>query len=215
MAGAAYVVVNDRPPVARCRTIARAADASCLAAVDPAEIDDGSFDPDGDPLNFSLNPPGPFSLGTTPVVLTVSDARGASSTCSASVTVVDSTPPSIAGASADPATLWPPNHKLIGLDVDYQVADNCSAPAAIVCGLGVVSSEPIEGKGDGHTSPDFVVVDSHHVRLRAERSGGGPGRVYTIGITCSDASGNPASRQVSVTVAHDQGGSPAHRHPRK
>jgi hypothetical protein len=215
MAGAAYVVVNDRPPVARCRSITRAADDACVAAVDPAEIDDGSFDPDGDSLTFSIHPSGPFFLGTTPVVLTVSDGRGASSTCSASVTVADVSPPMIALVSADPAALWPPNHRLIGVDVAYQVLDNCSSPAAIVCVLGVVSSEPSDGKGDGNTTPDFLVVDPHHLRLRAERSGGGPGRVYAIGITCSDASGNSASQEVSVTVAHDQGRSAGRRHPRK
>jgi hypothetical protein len=41
--------------------------------------------------------------------------------------------------------------------------------------------------------------------LRAERSGNGAGRVYTITITCKDSAGNTASSTAKVTVAHDQG----------
>ena len=41
--------------------------------------------------------------------------------------------------------------------------------------------------------------------LRAERAGGGTGRVYTICVKCEDASGNIAEATVDVTVPHDQG----------
>jgi hypothetical protein len=52
----------------------------------------------------------------------------------------------------------------------------------------------------GLTSPDWQVVDNHHVRLRAERSLRGDGRVYTITITARDAAGGTSTRQVTVTV---------------
>ena len=48
---------------------------------------------------------------------------------------------------------------------------------------------------DGNTAPDWEIVDSHHVRLRAERSGRGNGRVYTITITCTDGSGNSTQQE--------------------
>src|SRR5689334_6007828 len=39
-----------------------------------------------------------------------------------------------------------------------------------VCALSVSSNEPTDGPGDGHTAPDWEVVDAHHVLLRAERA---------------------------------------------
>jgi hypothetical protein len=111
-------------------------------------------------------------------------------------------PPVISGVSVDKPTLWPPNHELVDVTVSYGSTDPCSAP---VCTLTVSSNEPVNGIGDGNTSPDWVVLDAHHVQLRAERSGTGDGRVYTITITCKDSASNTASSTATVTVAHDQG----------
>jgi hypothetical protein len=82
------------PPVARCQDITIAADATCVGNITPAQVDNGSSDPDGDPITLSLNTTGPFSLGTTSVTLTVSDGK-LSTTCTANVTVTDQTPPMI------------------------------------------------------------------------------------------------------------------------
>jgi hypothetical protein len=70
------------------------------------------------------------------------------------------------------------------------------------CVLTVTSNEPINGLGDGDTAPDWVVIDAHHLLLRSERSGKGNDRVYTITVTCTDASGNEVVRTVTVTVPH-------------
>jgi hypothetical protein len=66
--------------------------------------------------------------------------------------------------------------------------------------LGVASNEPENGADDGNTAPDWLVLDAHRLQLRAERSGAGTGRVYTITVTCSDAAGNTSSSNVTVTV---------------
>jgi len=58
--------------------------------------------------------------------------------------------------------------------------------------------------GDGNTSADWTVVDAHHVQLRAERSGGGDGRVYSITITATDSAGSSSATTVMVTVPRDQ-----------
>jgi len=113
-------------------------------------------------------------------------------------------PPTITGAAADPSILWPPNHRMINVTVSYDVTDNCPLPFG-ACTLTVTSNEPVFGHGSGHTSPDWIVVDDHHVLLRAEREGGGNGRIYTTTITCTDSGGNSSDAQVEVVVPHDQG----------
>ena len=113
-------------------------------------------------------------------------------------------PPTITGATADPSTLWPPDHRMVNVTVSYGVTDNCPVPFGS-CTLSVTSNEPVLGHGSGNTSPDWIVLDDHHVLLRAEREGGGTGRIYTTTITCTDSGGNSSEEQVEVTVSHDQG----------
>jgi uncharacterized repeat protein (TIGR01451 family) len=119
-------------------------------------------------------------------------------------TTASNPPPVITGATADPSVLWPPNHRMVNVTVSYHATDNCPLPPNS-CTLSVTSNEPVLGHGSGHTSPDWIVVDDHHVLLRAEREGHGNGRIYTITITCADSGGNSASRQVEVRVPHDRG----------
>jgi len=109
--------------------------------------------------------------------------------------------PSILGVSAAPNVLWPPDHKLVRVVINYTVADSCdSAP---VCSLKVGSSDG-EGGGSGNTSPDWQVIDAHDVNLRAERAGAGDGRIYTITVTCTDKLGLSSSATTTVTVPHDR-----------
>ena len=88
-------VVHNQPPVAVCQDITVAADASCLGHVTTEDVDNGSSDPDGDPLTFTLDPPWPYPLGDTIVTLTVTDDGDLSDSCQATITVVDETPPDI------------------------------------------------------------------------------------------------------------------------
>jgi uncharacterized repeat protein (TIGR01451 family) len=109
-------------------------------------------------------------------------------------------PPVISGASVDRPVLWPPNHQMVDITVSYDVTDNCGATTT---GLTVTSNEPVNGDGDGNTSPDWEILDAHHVRLRAERSGNGNGRIYTITITATDSAGGSSNQTVTVTVPHN------------
>jgi hypothetical protein len=118
------------------------------------------------------------------------------------VVVVDTTPPLLSQPVAAPSLLWPPNHKLVSVAIDYSATDNCSAPAAITCALGVASNEPVDGVGDGDTSPDWLVTGAHGTRLRAERSGGGNGRVYRVAVECRDEATNTVGATVDVVVPH-------------
>lgn len=109
--------------------------------------------------------------------------------------------PAVSGASASPSVLWPPNHKMVDVTINYAV-QNCAAGGT--CTLSVSSNEPVDSIGDGHTVPDWEVIDSTHVRVRAERSGALTGRIYTITITCTDLLGQTSQTSVTVTVPHDR-----------
>ena len=137
-----------------------------------------------------------FPVGTTTV--TTTSTSGASSTFK--VIVNDTQAPSLSDPSATPVMLWPPNHSMRDVMVNYTATDNCPG---LNCVLSVTSNEPVEGTGDGDTSPDWVIVDNHHVRLRAERAGSGNGRIYTVTTTCTDAAGNVTSKSTPVIVAHN------------
>jgi hypothetical protein len=189
----------NQVPVAKAKNVTVSAGPDCTA---DASVDDGSFDPDGDPLTITQSPAGPYPLGTTNVLLTVKDPRGATSQATATVTVVDSTGPDVSDVSASPNMLWPPNHLMVPVQIDYTTADSCSSGGS--CVLSVSSNEPINGLGDGDTSPDWAVVDEHNVQVRSERSGRGTGRIYTITIDCTDGAGNHTIKTVTVKVPRNQ-----------
>jgi len=132
----------------------------------------------------------------------VSDRLLAAST-SVTVSVNDTTPPVISNFSLNATELWPPNHQMVDVTVAYNVFDfGDTAPA---CSIAVSGNEPVNGTGDGDMSPDWEVVDSHHVRLRAERAATGNGRLYTIVTDCRDRFGNAAQKNAFVTVPKSNG----------
>jgi len=111
------------------------------------------------------------------------------------LTVVDTTPPAIAGVKPSVDAIWPPNKQMIGVTLTVAVSD--AADATPVCTVtGVSSNEPEPG--------DSAITGSLTVSLRADRNGNGAGRVYTIAVRCVDASGNASSATATVSVPHDQ-----------
>ncbi len=75
-------------PQLACKDVTVAADpAVCTGTVLPGALDDGSIDPGGDPITFSLSPPGPYPGGSTPVTLTGCAPSGACGACQATITV--------------------------------------------------------------------------------------------------------------------------------
>jgi len=111
--------------------------------------------------------------------------------------VVDTTAPALGAVTATPNVLATPNHKMIEASVAYTASDLSGAPS---CSLSVSANEPVNGLGDGNTSVDWQVLDAHRVLLRAERSGLGSGRTYTITVRCADAFGNVSAAAASVAV---------------
>jgi hypothetical protein len=183
-------------PLARCRDVVVTSGQGCVAA---ANIDDGSSDPDGDPLTLVQTPAGPYPLGVTHVTLTCTDSNGATATCGATVTVLDATPPSL-DLAVDRTTLWPPNHKLVPVHVTATSRDDCDEKPSITL-ASIVSSDPdpghedIQGAAIGTADFDF--------ELRAEPEGKGSARTYTICYDSRDDAGNDARQCVMVRVQHD------------
>jgi HYR domain len=145
-----------------------------------------------------------FPLGTTPFQCIATDSSGNTNSCNSVVQVIDTTPPMISSASASPNVLWPPNHKMVPVTVAVSASDICSP--TVTCKItSVTSNEPVNAPGSGNTTPDWQITGDRSVNLRAERSGGGNGRIYRLTVQCTDASGNHATKTVIVSVPHDQG----------
>lgn len=168
----------------------------------------------GDFLEGSATGPTPTvtvdGTGDHLIMLTVT-AGTLSSTCSMTVRVRDTEPPSFAGTER---CLWPPNHRYRCFSIAdltqggvVVAADACSgdAPIAIV---GLRSSQPEDelGMGDGATRDD-ALFDADSVCVRQERQGDdatGGGRDYTVTLSATDAAGNVSLQEAILHVPHDQ-----------
>ena len=199
-------VLDQTPPVITCpaNINVNANQGVCYATLSNATIGTATATDNCDgtiTISHSSYPAGNnFPVGTTNVKWTATDASGNTSTCVQTITVGDDQLPVIENISVDPAILWPPNHQMKNVEVRYSSRDNCGV---VNCRLEVGTNEPINGTGDGDTSPDWEVIDDHHVKLRAERAANGDGRTYTITIICGDGHGNETRQTVTVIVAHN------------
>lgn len=110
----------------------------------------------------------------------------------------DQTPPQLR-LRATPDVLSPPNHRYRQVDVAIDATD-AGDPAPTVTLVSATSSEPDNGKGDGNTTDDIVRRSDTRFDLRAERAGGGPGRVYTLTYRATDRCGNTTTTAVGIRV---------------
>ena len=124
------VICNDAP-IAVCKDVSVLLKDGCDADVNPEQFNDGSTSNSGGELTFSVLPAGPFLVGTTDVVFTVTDSNGRTSSCNTTVTVTDKTPPLIAApkdilVSNDPFTC------LATVDlVAPETSDNCAIESVV------------------------------------------------------------------------------------
>ena len=151
------------------------------------------------------SPPAPTILSTEGanqlVTGTCTDLAGNSASATVSGINIDKTPPTVA-CSASPNILWPPNNKLVPVNVSVSVTDSLSGSAGFNL-VSVTSSEPDSGLGD---IQGFVSgTPSTNGQLRAQRLGAGSGRIYTFTYSGNDRAGNSASCTANVTVPYDQG----------
>ncbi|MEI8113318.1 MAG: hypothetical protein WCI54_06800, partial [Bacteroidia bacterium] len=145
------VTINDplmtcnKPPVAICKNIIVSADANCSASITALDINNGSSDPEGSSLNFSLDNYGPFSLGVHPVELSVSDGS-LTSKCTATVTVIDNAAPIV---PVGPSNLFLQCAGDVPPPVDITAQDNCG---------GSIKVSPIDKVTLGSCPNNFTIV---------------------------------------------------------
>ena len=155
------------PPVAVCQDITVAVGAGCLASVSASQVDNGSSDSDGTIVSRVLAPPGPYALGTNSVTLTVTDNRGGTNSCSATIVAVDQTPPTIT-CPADIVTnvLFGQNSAVVNYPVPT-ISDNCSGtstnfvPASgstFALGTNQVTVTATDGSGNTNSCSFNVIV---------------------------------------------------------
>jgi hypothetical protein len=156
--------------------------------------------------------------GTYTLQYQVQDGQGLSATVTRTVTVTEDS--CSATVTVKPTQkIWPPNHKY----VSFSLAD-CAAVALSNTGCGSTGggNNPIDsmgtilsiysdeaedssGNGDGNTVDDIVITGKSTFKVRAERQGGGNGRVYGVKFKVTDASGNVQTAMCKFAVPHDQG----------
>ena len=117
---------------------------------------------------------------------------------------LDYTPPTVS-IVLTPNVLWGPNHKYVMVKATVTVTDDVD-PAPTIELVSVTSNEPDNGEEDGDTVNDIVIVNTFKFGLRAERSGIGTGRVYTITYKVTDTYGNSTIQSATVLVPLSMGG---------
>jgi hypothetical protein len=148
-----------------------------------------------------------LGLGVHTLDLAVDDGTNEEVVASIEVEVIDSTAPTMS-LSPSPSILWPPKHDLVTVILTTNAAD--SSGGSVTLSVQVTSDEPPEYDGDGNFLPDHEVVGINQstgvitLKLRAERSGKGDGRSYTITVTATDQSGNASTAEAVVAAPHDK-----------
>ncbi len=126
MCSATVTVVDNTAPVAACQNITVALDGTGNATITTGDIDNGSTDNCGiasmslDVTSFDCTDVGPNT-----VTLTVTDAAGNSDNCTATVTIVETTPPVAACQNITVNLDAAGNATITTGDIDNGSTDNC------------------------------------------------------------------------------------------
>ena len=87
------------------------------------------------------------------------------------VVPADTTAPAIVSLSASPAFVWPPNQKMVDVEISVNAADDVDVTPR--CALASISGG------------DAVITGAFTARVRSDN-----GAVYSLNVSCSDRAGN-------------------------
>jgi hypothetical protein len=99
--------ISNNPPIASAKNLEVTVNENCQAIISAIDFNNGSSDPDGDELTFSVSPAGPYPVGETIVILSVSDGLLTSEADPVTITVnsdaptIDGITPGITSLSVD------------------------------------------------------------------------------------------------------------------
>jgi uncharacterized repeat protein (TIGR01451 family) len=198
-------------------TITRNGAATMTVECHTSFTDPGAVANDGCAGSFAATASGSVNVnvpGTYTLTYNATDPSGNAATpVTRTVNVVDTTAPIIT-LNTNAPSLWPANHKYKTFQLTEFVtgaSDSCSVSLGVssVVIEKVTSDEIENGNGDGNTDDDIIIAaNCKSVQLRAEREGGGNGRVYTITFKVTDSSGNVGRKTAKVVVPHNPGETP-------
>ncbi len=185
---ASVTVSVTQPPIALCEDVIVSANEQCQAT---ASINNGSSDPDGDYVTIVQNPVGPYSLGATPVALTITDSLGVSDQCIGVVTVQDTTQPVISCNA--PPTILASNAPI---SFTSSATDACSGdPATTITGVSCYWDH--RGRRVDKSSSCVVEINGSTIKIL---DSGGIGNNIDWTVTSVDASGNTATNTCNLLV---------------
>lgn len=92
-------------------------------------------------------------------------------------------PPNCEALAANISTIWSPNHEMVSVSIDESSVSDIDSTIFEITLTDITHDEAINGLGDGNTDPDW---DLEAGTIRAERSGTGNGRTYTISVNVND-----------------------------
>jgi hypothetical protein len=140
-----------------------------------------------------------LSVGIHTLALQANDGVNAPVSSSILVEINDAAPPKLSPVP-NKTILWPPNHSMVNIIIQANAYDEGGSPVTL--SASVSSNEP-QGP-DGDWTQPVINQDTITLQLRADRSGSGDGRQYTISITATDIANNSSTADVQIIVPHDQ-----------
>jgi hypothetical protein len=119
-------------------------------------------------------------------------------------------PPDCSQATPSVSVIWPPNHKMVPVQING-ITDPGGLQVTVSI-TGIMQDEPVDARDEGRSWVDGNGVGTPTAFVRAARSRHGTGRIYFISFTATDTSSQSCSGTVEVFVPHeiDQGSNPVY-----